>query len=281
MDLAYKQGDSIEIIRVIENPEGRWLGRTQEGSYGYVKTEGVETDFDTLKRQGASLSQAQDVYDDVDFTDKHNCDNRGPGVVLPPPPDEDEELYDDLDSSFNSGVSSGSPDPRTTPKPRGLSWVFRGLEDWRKCPVSNIELPPPSQLDQEDNAGGEEIYDDVDVAQPVSSKTKGKVEDKDPKKQKKFEKEEKEFRKKFKHEGEIQVLYQVTIGSTVTNKKWSGKDLPIKAGETLDVIVTPKDGKVICRNEEGKFGYVLTSYIVVEDADIYDDIGDDCIYDND
>ncbi|XP_010875584.2 FYN-binding protein 1 isoform X2 [Esox lucius] len=278
MDLAYKQGDTIEIMRVTENPEGRWLGRSQDGSYGYVKTEAVETDFDTLKRQGVSLSQGQDVYDDVDFPDKNNSDIRGPAVVLPPPPGE--ELYDDLDnSSFN--ISPGPSDPRSPPKARGLSWVFKGFEEWRKCPGSKIEVPPPSQFDQEENSEDKEIYDDVDVSYPISSKGKGKVEEKDPKKLKKFEKEEKEFRKKFKYDGEIQVLYQVTIISTLANKKWSSKDLPVRPGETLDVIVKPVDNKLICRNEEGKIGHVLTSHIVVEDADIYDDIGDDCIYDND
>uniref|UniRef100_A0A0E9X0D0 Helically-extended SH3 domain-containing protein n=4 Tax=Anguilla anguilla TaxID=7936 RepID=A0A0E9X0D0_ANGAN len=111
--------------------------------------------------------------------------------------------------------------------------------------------------------------------------SKAKTEEKDPKKQKKFEKEEKEFRKKFKFDGEIQVLYQVTIISPLTNKKWGNKDLPLRPGETVDVIVKPADNKLIGRNEEGKFGYVSTSHIVAEDADIYDDIGEDCIYDND
>uniref|UniRef100_A0A3Q3AQY8 Helically-extended SH3 domain-containing protein n=1 Tax=Kryptolebias marmoratus TaxID=37003 RepID=A0A3Q3AQY8_KRYMA len=74
----------------------------------------------------------------------------------------------------------------------------------------------------------------------------------DPKKQKKFEKEEKDFRKKFKYEGEIQVLYQVSIVPNLNNKKWSGKELPVKAGEKLDVIVKAQDNKLICRNDDGK-----------------------------
>ena len=54
------------------------------------------------------------------------------------------------------------------------------------------------------------------------------------------------------YEGEIQVLYQVTIIPTLTLKKLSGKDLPVKPGETLDVIVNAVDNKLVCRNEEGK-----------------------------
>nr|XP_046225730.1 FYN-binding protein 1-like isoform X1 [Oncorhynchus gorbuscha] len=296
-DLVLKQGESIDIMRVLDNPEGRWLGRSQDGSYGYVKTESVAIDFDTLKRQGGSTSSQiehePEVYDDVDFHNNLSSGIKGPGMVLPPPPEEDGDVYDDLDeSSFNVSLS----DTRLPPKPRGLSWVLKGFEEWRKGPGSKIEVPPPSQFDQEGNTEqlaeviDEEIYDDVDVTKfpPTpsisslpQSKTKDKAEDKDPKKLKKFEKEEKDFRKKFKHDREIQVLYQVTIVSTLANKKWSSKDLPLRPGETVDVIVEPVDNKLICRNEEGKFGYVLTSHIAVEDSDIYDDIGDDCIYDND
>ncbi|XP_045548132.1 FYN-binding protein isoform X1 [Salmo salar] len=259
-DLGLKQGESIDIMRVLDNPEGRWLGRSQDGSYGYVKTESVEIDFDTLKRQGVSISSHMEhepeVYDDVAFQNDLSSGIKSAGVVLPPPPDEDSDIYDDLDdSSFDVRVS------------------------------------PPSQFDQTGNTVSDsDIYDDVDtnnfhLPPPISSlplsKAKGKAEDKDTKKLKKFEKEEKEFRKKFKYDGEIQVLYQVTIVSTLANKKWRSKDLLLRPGETLDVIVKPVDNKLICRNKEGKFGYVLTSHIVVEDADIYDDIGDDCIYDND
>lgn len=31
-DLALKQGECLDIIRVQGNPEGKWLGRTQDGS---------------------------------------------------------------------------------------------------------------------------------------------------------------------------------------------------------------------------------------------------------
>ncbi|XP_076020255.1 FYN-binding protein 1 isoform X2 [Genypterus blacodes] len=266
MDLALKQGDSVDIIRVQGNPEAKWLGRTQDGSVGYVKTTSVEIDFDTLKHQGESCRAQQahepEVYDDIDTTshDNFNSGFKGPGVVLPPPPDEDGEIYDDI--------------------------VDLSLD---------VRIPPPSQFTAEGNSDkpaviDEEIYDDVDSQAcpplpPISSmptkKGRSRTEEMDPKRQKKLEKEEKEFRKKFKYDGEIQVLYEVTIIPTLTIKKFSGKDLPVKPGERLDVIVKAVDDKLICQNEEGKFGYVSTGHIVMEDSEIYDDIGDDCIYDND
>ncbi|XP_030006709.1 FYN-binding protein 1 isoform X2 [Sphaeramia orbicularis] len=252
-DLCLKQGDGLDIIRVQGNPEGKWLGRTQDGSIGYVKTTAVEIDFNSLKNRQAQQPYEPEVYDDIDVVSSDNSGTRGPGVVLPPPPG-DGEIYDDV--------------------------IDPNLE---------IRVPPPTQFSEansDQTAIDEEIYDDVDsqnapLPPPISSLPPLRGKDMDPKKQKKFEKEEKDFRKKFKYDGEIRVLYQVTIIQNLTNKKWSGKELSVKAGEKLDVIAKAADNKLICRNDDGKFGYVSTCYILSDDGDIYDDIGDDCIYDND
>uniref|UniRef100_A0A4W5MNW1 FYN binding protein b n=1 Tax=Hucho hucho TaxID=62062 RepID=A0A4W5MNW1_9TELE len=205
-DLGLKQGESIDIMRVLDNPEGRWLGRSQDGSYGYVKTESVEIDFDTLKRQGVSISSHMEhepeVYDDVAFQNDL--------MVLPPPLDEEGGIYDDLDNSKKSSE-------------------FTDSDIYDDVDTTNFHLPHP-------------------ISSLPLSKTKGKAEDKDPKNW---------------------LLSQFTF----IIKKFL-KDLLLRPGETLDVIVKPVDNKLICRNEEGKFGYVLTSHTVVEDADIYDDIGD-------
>ncbi|KAM9734416.1 FYN-binding protein 1 isoform 1-T1 [Menidia menidia] len=289
-DLALKQGDYLDIIRVQGNPEGKWLARTQDGSIGYVKTTSVEIDFNSLKNCQPQSAYDGEVYDDIDAATSDNSGVRAPGVVLPPLPGEDGEIYDDV---LDPNLEVSPFDPRSSLKPRGFLWMF----DRNRRSASTKVVPPPSQFTAEGNSDkpgaaiDEEIYDDVDSQNappppPITSlpgmRGKGKTPDMDPKKQKKFEKEEKEFRKKFKYEGEIQVLYQVTIIPKLTNKKWSGKELSIKSGEKLDVIVTAVDDKLICRNEEGKFGYVSTSHIVSDDGEIYDDIGgDDCIYDND
>ncbi|KAA0719981.1 FYN-binding protein 1 [Triplophysa tibetana] len=250
-DLSIKKGESIDIIRINDNPEGKWVGRGQDGSFGFVKTEMVEINFSVLKNQGLSTPITEELYDDVGSQDDHGNTN-GQRVVLPPPPD---DVYDDIsDSNLNP-----------------------------------ISIPPPAQFTPEgnkDNSPDGEIYDDVDHPSavpppppPISfpqTKSKTKLHD-DPKKQKKFEKEEKDFRKKFKYDGEIHVLHQVTIAS---GKKGSGKDLPVLAGEILDVICKSDPDKFICRNKEGRFGYVAMSNIQ-QDEEVYDDIGDDCIYDND
>ncbi|XP_066502797.1 FYN-binding protein 1 isoform X2 [Hoplias malabaricus] len=285
-DLSIKQGELIHIVRITDNPEGRWLARTQDGSYGYVKTESVEIDFYKLK----SLSQMDhddgEVYDDVASQDDLNRSGSGPGVVLPPPPEGDEDVYDDLD---DPSLIVSNPESSFLSKHRSFFRMLKVPVDRRKSPVCNNEVPPPPQFNHDGNTEqsptGDEIYDDVDafpVPPPLSSlpklKPKGDIKAEDPKKQKKFEKEEKEFRKKFKYDGEIQVLYQVTVACS---RKASGKDLSVQMGEVLDVISKPENDKLICRNKDGKFGYVSSSVIQAEDMDIYDDIGDDCIYDND
>uniref|UniRef100_W5N4E6 FYN-binding protein 1 n=1 Tax=Lepisosteus oculatus TaxID=7918 RepID=W5N4E6_LEPOC len=263
-DLMIKQGEAIDIIRITDNPEGRWLGRNKDGSYGYVKTESVEIDYDTLKRKPFGLMVSDkhpeddgELYDDVASNEEVNRKSQnGSLIVLPPPPEEEDDIYHDPD---NSELNVRGP-PADFPKEKAAAPVDDEIYD----DVESTPFPPPP----------------LAFSLP-KLKAKDKTEEKDLKKQKKFEKEEKEFRKKFKYDGEIQVLYQVTIVSTLTNKKWGGKDLPLKPGEVVDVIQKPVDNKMICRNEDGKFGYVLTSNIIAEDADIYDDIGEDCVYDND
>ncbi|XP_076407949.1 FYN-binding protein 1 isoform X3 [Peromyscus maniculatus bairdii] len=257
-ELSFKQGDDIEIVRITDNPEGKWLGRTARGSYGYIKTTAVEIDYDSLKRKKNTLSAVplklveddQEVYDDVAEQDAPNSHGQsGSGGMFPPPPDDD--IYDGIEEE---GADDSFPSP-------------------------------PQQLDM-----GEEVYDDVDASDfpaPPAELSQGinvgkaKTEEKDPKKLKKQEKEEKDLRKKFKYDGEIRVLYSTKVASSITSKKWGARDLQIKPGESLEVIQSTDDTKVLCRNEEGKYGYVLRSYLADNDGEIYDDIADGCIYDND
>uniref|UniRef100_A0A3Q3XLW6 Helically-extended SH3 domain-containing protein n=1 Tax=Mola mola TaxID=94237 RepID=A0A3Q3XLW6_MOLML len=208
-DLALKQGDCLDIIRVQGNPEGKWLGRTQDGSSEFTHFTGLIL---------ASAIDEQ-IYDDVDSQ----------ALVQPPPISRYSDIeQSDTESTFIFCCLFGFVLIIV-----GLYFVFYLI-------VLRSSIP--------------------------HLKGKSKTEEMYPKKQKKMEKEEKEFRRKFKYEGELKVLYQVTVISTLTSKKWASKDLPVKAGEELDVIMKAGNDKLICRNEEGKCKYL--------DGDIYDDIGD-------
>ncbi|XP_018601356.1 FYN-binding protein 1 isoform X2 [Scleropages formosus] len=109
-DLSVRQGDRVEIIRVKNNPEGRWLARTMTGTYGYISNTCVEVDYEEVKRrilgkpadslfplpppQIDKLS-GDDVYYDVGSSDQLDSINAGDDVYddvealsddFPPPP---------------------------------------------------------------------------------------------------------------------------------------------------------------------------------------------------
>ncbi|XP_019373480.1 PREDICTED: FYN-binding protein isoform X2 [Gavialis gangeticus] len=266
-ELTVKQGDQIEIIRITDNPEGKWLGRTK-GSYGYIKTTLVEIDYDSLKRKQRPSFSA---------TMRHG--------------DSDQEVYDDVgeQDSSSSGGQSGSG--MMFPPPPSTQEIYEGMED----EDVNIRMTPSAKQFAKDSGGDSDVYDDVDssdfppppveISSTIFKKSRrtarGKSDEKDAQKPKRVEKEEKELRKKFKFEGDIRVLYCTTVALDLSNKKWGAKDLQVKPGESVEVIQNTDDTKVLCRNEEGKYGYVLRSNLVENDGEIYDDIADDCIYDND
>ncbi|KAF3828605.1 hypothetical protein GH733_004806 [Mirounga leonina] len=235
-ELSFKQGEQIEIIRITDNPEGKWLGRTAKGSYGYIRTTAVAIDYDSLKRKKTSLS-----------------------ALSSRAIEDDQEVYDDVAEQDN--ISSFPSPPKQSVSQHLILCLLLDM--------------------------GDEVYDDVDASDfpappaELSQGAKAKTEEKDPKKLKKQEKEEKDFRKKFKYDGEIRVLYSTKVAPSLTSKRWGTRDLQVKPGESLEVIQSTDDTKVLCRNEEGKYGYVLRSYLVDNDGEIYDDIADGCIYDND
>ncbi|XP_025893612.1 FYN-binding protein 1 isoform X2 [Nothoprocta perdicaria] len=311
-ELTVRQGDQIEIIRLTDNPEGKWLGRIK-GSYGYVKTTVVQIDYDSLKRKQQPAIRAavkcadsdQEVYDDVGEQDSINSQTGGQSgteMMFPPPPP-DQEIYDGIDDEDVSIRSVSQDEDKTDIWSWGILKRLK-VKDNKKKSVrdkttkvngeedkGDLFMTSPTKQDGKD-CGDSDVYDDVDSsdfppppAELSASKSlslgKGKQDEKDARKLKKMEREEKEFRKKFKFEGEIRVLYSTTTIQDLPQRKWGSKDLQVKPGETLEIIENTDDTKVLCRNEEGKYGYVLRSNLVENDGEIYDDIGDGCIYDND
>ncbi|XP_027462546.1 FYN-binding protein 1 isoform X1 [Zalophus californianus] len=300
-ELSFKQGEQIEIIRITDNPEGKWLGRTARGSYGYIRTTAVQIDYDSLKRTKTSLSALssraieddQEVYDDVAEQDDISSHSQsGSGGMFPPPPDDD--IYDGIEEEDADDGSTLQVEEKSNSWSWGILKMLKGKDDKKKSIREKPKVPesdnnegssfpsPPKQSDM-----GDEVYDDVDASDfpappaELSQGAKAKTEEKDPRKLKKQEKEEKDFRKKFKYDGEIRVLYSTKVAPSLTSKRWGTRDLQVKPGESLEVIQSTDDTKVLCRNEEGKYGYVLRSYLVDNDGEIYDDIADGCIYDND
>ncbi|KAM6065658.1 LOW QUALITY PROTEIN: FYN-binding protein 2 [Chlamydotis macqueenii] len=75
----------------------------------------------------------------------------------------------------------------------------------------------------------------------------------------KMEREEKFFRETFMYDKEINVISTATAESSVPSKR--RVDLPVTAGEQLEVIDVTEGNAVICRNSEGRYGYVLVEHL--------------------
>ncbi|KAG9488441.1 hypothetical protein GDO78_007963 [Eleutherodactylus coqui] len=291
-ELSFKKEDEIEIIRVTDNPEGKWLGR-MNGNYGYIKTLMVKVDYDSLPRKKperhAAVENDQDIYDDVGEQEAISNHSLGANPHFPPPPpiNEDEDIYDGVDE----GPAESSV-PQEEEKGGTSLW---GL--FKKRKGTEIKKKHVQEKTEQDNEEAEmssanstteyDVYDDVDASDfpppPTESSLRTSIVEKSPdfKTLKRIEKEEKEFRKKFKFTGEIRVLSSVQVLANLATKKWGSKDLPLKPGEMLDVIQLANNTTLLCKNNEGKYGYVSRSNLIDNDGEIYDDIGEDCIYDND
>uniref|UniRef100_A0A670JRJ0 FYN binding protein 1 n=1 Tax=Podarcis muralis TaxID=64176 RepID=A0A670JRJ0_PODMU len=258
-DLTFKQGDKIEIIRITDNPEGKWLGRSR-GSYGYIKTTMVEIDYDSLKRKprpsvNIQLRQPdsdQEVYDDVGEQDSVSRYVKRDGFPPPPPSD---DIYDGIEGDDDAQTRSAPHgEDKSDSWPRGL---LKNLLKGKDFPKRSIREAATKINVTEDN-GGSSIVKSLSIA-------RAKSDDRDSQKLKKMEKEEKEFRKKFKYEGDIRVLYTTTISRAPSAKKRGSKDLQVKPGDSVEVIKNVDDTKVLCRNEEGKCKYqnIRTTCFVV------------------
>ncbi|KAJ0032700.1 hypothetical protein NQD34_002781 [Periophthalmus magnuspinnatus] len=71
LDLSVRQGDKVDIIRVKNNPEGKWLARLPPSNYGYISNTCVDIDYEAIKRRATQLRR-MDRYE---------------GELPPPPPD--------------------------------------------------------------------------------------------------------------------------------------------------------------------------------------------------
>ncbi|XP_028301329.1 FYN-binding protein 1 isoform X2 [Gouania willdenowi] len=194
LDLKVRQGESLEILRVKDNQEGKWLARSFSGNYGYISNTCVDIDYEAIKRD-LQRSRRIDKY------------------TLPPPPPDPPQL-----SSMESNFLPDDDDDYDDVQPI----------------TDDFPAPPP------------EICIDP--------------------------KSEKELKKNFKYEGPIKVLETAMVNPNGIIKKMGGKDLHVAQGDVVDVIQLTNDKKALCRNNVGKFGYVLRSLLIPIEEDIYDDV---------
>ncbi|XP_056271390.1 FYN-binding protein 1 isoform X3 [Pseudoliparis swirei] len=100
LELSVRRGESVEILRVKDNPGGRWLARSLGGSYGYISNSCVDVDYEAVKR---NLLQSRQTA---------SSSSSSPQLPPLPPPDplmshgegrsrdgtlQDDEDYDDVE----------------------------------------------------------------------------------------------------------------------------------------------------------------------------------------
>lgn len=99
-----------------------------------------------------------------------------------------------------------------------------------------------------------------DEAEITSSRNFFKTKKYNLEKNSKEAKEEKWFREKFLYEKKIKVINTAVAHCSNASTK-NELDLRITAGEQLEVIDITEGNQLICRNAEGKYGYVLVEHL--------------------
>ncbi|XP_074689278.1 FYN-binding protein 2 isoform X2 [Strix aluco] len=267
-------------------PQGLAKDRAELSHYVYVGGPKPGVERTALKQNTwQSLQAPEDIYDDVEeMQDRlHASDSSSPFASASR--NSYEETYED--------VETGGDNPAKMET--GKQKRFGNLLKIEKLKLKNtrfkenlrlfsISVPNLAAVSQEDM-----VYDDVKVGQrqPREKDDKYKTwmpkflmvkEEKDQRKSsnnvernifkvkksnaeksRKMEKEDKFFRETFMYNKEINVINTATAECSVPSKRTV--DLPVTAGEQLDVIDVTEGSAVICRNSEGRYGYVLVEHL--------------------
>ncbi|XP_043376677.1 FYN-binding protein 2 isoform X4 [Chelonia mydas] len=220
--LQAKQGDTTDIIQT-----GKWLAKDGVEHSRYVCVGALKADEDMValsQRILKPMQTSEDVYDDVEDI-KH-------AVIL----------------------SSSVPNLEVVSQG---NMAYDGIDDQKDAKEKddkhkNWKLKFLMPKDKDQTRSSEDI-------ESLSSRNFFKAKKYNIDKKKKVAKEEKLFREKFMYNKEIIIINTAVAHCSVASK---GKlDLPITAGEQLDVIDVTEENQVICRNSEGKYGYVLLEHL--------------------
>ncbi|XP_074452648.1 FYN-binding protein 2 isoform X3 [Larus michahellis] len=266
--LEREKQEGKKIFKTGENEYVSPISHTKEGGRGGMKVPQVKHDVTSAQTAKRPTPQGL-AKDGAKFFSGNSY----------------EETYEDVE------IGGDNPAKPETEKQRRFGNLFKIekltlkniklKEDFRLFSVSVSNLVAVSQEDT--------VYDDVETGQReprekddkyktwmpkfrVAKEDKDqrktsddvdrkifKVKKSDAEKSKKMEKEEKFFRKTFMYDKEIKVINTATAECSVPSKR--RVDLPLTAGEQLDVIDVTEGSAVICRNSEGRYGYVLVEHL--------------------
>ncbi|XP_067845808.1 FYN-binding protein 2-like [Heptranchias perlo] len=148
-----------------------------------------------------------------------------------------------------------------------ISWgkIFRKREEnAKRTGETNTKLEESERLDSSNEDGF--TVDVKATREKVKGIFKGKRKDPNEEKETKVDKKkmlkEQEFREKFNYTKEILVENTAVVERNVVQEKKGSLYLPIKSREKLDVIDIGEGNQIICRNAEGKYGYVHVRHLI-------------------
>uniref|UniRef100_A0A8C5RLK2 FYN-binding protein 2 n=1 Tax=Laticauda laticaudata TaxID=8630 RepID=A0A8C5RLK2_LATLA len=215
---------------------GEGLAKDGDFSDDYVCLESLRTD--ERKRNPdlriATLEQAaEEVYDDVEGIERDLQSSDAHRSFVLHSNDTYEETYEDIQSDIQSeGYNSSKSD--------NLSHSVPNL-------VADV-------MAQENF-----VYNDIDPEQN-DTRNPFKVKKYLVEKNNKMTKEEQSFRERFMYNKEITVINTAVAHCSNTSIR-GNLDLRILPGEQLEVIDITEGNQLICRNSEGKYGYVLLEHL--------------------
>ncbi|CAM4606509.1 FYN-binding protein 2 isoform X1 [Caretta caretta] len=290
--LQAKQGDTTDIIQT-----GKWLAKDGVEHSRYVCVGALKADEDMValsQRILKPMQTSEDVYDDVEDI-KHAVNQASDAFSSFTSDSFSEDKYDEIYEDIHNGdYNPIKLDSDRKEKLKQLGKFFKkDLIKLKNAKMKeNRRILSSSVPNLEVVSQGNMAYDGIDVDQKdakekddkhknwklkflmpkdkdqtrssediesLSSRNFFKAKKYNIDKRKKVAKEEKLFREKFMYNKEITVINTAVAHCSVASK---GKlDLPITAREQLDVIDVTEENQVICRNSEGKYGYVLLEHL--------------------
>uniref|UniRef100_A0A8C0ES07 FYN binding protein 1 n=1 Tax=Bubo bubo TaxID=30461 RepID=A0A8C0ES07_BUBBB len=235
-ELTVKQGDEIEIIRLRDNPEGKWLGRIK-GCYGYIKTTMVEIDYDSLRRKQQTRTPVkhpeseQEVYDDIGDQDSISRNVTFYIVIIACILQRSVSQDEDKNDIWSWGILKRlkvKDDKKKSVREKKTKVNGHG-----HIPHSiNNYVPDFQKLSNKWEYIGLKIFMIISFTLMFFNQHL--------------------FTLFLQFEGEIKVLYSTTTVKDLPQRRWGSKDLQVKPGECLEIIESTDDTKVLCRNEDGK-----------------------------
>ncbi|XP_045147659.1 FYN-binding protein 2 isoform X2 [Echinops telfairi] len=283
--LARKQDSVVDFIQTKACSEDPALARHAQGHCGYV--EALQVTKETPKKGAIKAnSTTEQMYDDVASPERERTKSFSSNSFTSDSEESSEETYEDVYKTKKTYSKTDLDGHETIKRLQQFFKKEKARFKMKKAKskenVSDFSISLPNL---EFRSREVIIYDDVVSSERkpkegeklktwkakflISKENKGKKAAGESKRhffrikksnlEKKMAKEEKLFRERFEYDKEISVINTAVACSH--NSRKGTFDLPITPGEKLDVIDLTEQNLVICRNAEGKYGYVLIEHL--------------------